>query len=106
MATFDAASRDKIFSHFGRSMINRYASTLDDKKSPHPASSKAGEVVGIVGAGVGGLYAAIMLESLGVPFEIIEGSDRVGGRLFTHKFDHPQAGKYDYYVSHWDIYIR
>lgn len=52
--------------------------------------------MGILGAGVSGLYTAIMLQSLGIEFEIIEASGRVGGRLFTHRFE--KGGENDYYV--------
>ncbi|KAI6020436.1 hypothetical protein BKA83DRAFT_498359 [Pisolithus microcarpus] len=51
--------------------------------------------VGILGAGVGGLYTALILDSLGIEFEILEASDRVGGRLSTYNF--PDGKKYDYY---------
>lgn len=51
--------------------------------------------VGIIGAGVGGLYAAMMLQSLDIEYEILEASERVGGRLYTHRF----PGKpHDYFV--------
>lgn len=52
--------------------------------------------VGILGAGVGGLYTALILDSLSIEYEIIEASDRTGGRVSTYKF--PNGGKYDYYV--------
>lgn len=55
------------------------------------------EKVGILGAGVGGLYTALILDSLDIKYEILEGSGRTGGRLFTYKFQN--GGKYDYYVS-------
>lgn len=55
------------------------------------------QIVGILGGGVGGLYAAMMLESVGVPYEILEARDRVGGRLFTYKFK--DGAFYDYFVS-------
>ena len=66
----------------------------------------AGPSVGIVGAGASGLYAAILLQSLGIEYEILEASDRSGGRIWTHYFD-PEAWKmsqpgdpeyYDYFV--------
>lgn len=53
--------------------------------------------VGIIGAGASGLYAALIFESLGIKYEILEASDRIGGRLYTYKF--PQGEKYDYFVS-------
>lgn len=40
-------------------------------------------VVGIVGGGLAGLYAGLMLQSLDIEFEIFEKTDRVGGRLKT-----------------------
>jgi monoamine oxidase len=53
--------------------------------------------VGILGAGAGGLYAALILEDLGIPYHIIEARDRVGGRLFTHKFPDDTGEPYNYY---------
>lgn len=40
-------------------------------------------LVGIVGGGFAGMYAGIILQSLGIEFEIFEASDRVGGRIDT-----------------------
>jgi hypothetical protein len=54
--------------------------------------------VGILGAGVGGLYTALILDSLDIKYEILEASQRAGGRLFTYKF--PEGKEYDYYVCH------
>ena len=54
--------------------------------------------VGILGAGVSGLYIAMMLDDLGIKYEIMEGSGRTGGRLYTHNFP-KNPGKYQYYVS-------
>ncbi|KAG8975278.1 hypothetical protein FRC05_006221 [Tulasnella sp. 425] len=51
--------------------------------------------VAILGAGVGGLYAAMILESLGIPFEILEATGRTGGRLFTYQFYNGEF--HDYY---------
>ncbi|KAJ6784854.1 hypothetical protein PWT90_10295 [Aphanocladium album] len=61
--------------------------------------------VGIIGAGAAGLYAAILLDSLGIDYEILESSERVGGRIFTHRFNQTaweasrpgQPEYYDYY---------
>ena len=54
------------------------------------------ELVGIVGGGAAGLYAAMLLKSMGWTYRILEAGDRFGGRMYTHKF--PNGGKYDYYV--------
>ncbi len=51
-------------------------------------------VVGIIGGGITGLYAGLMLQSIGVEFEIFEKSDRVGGRLKTwYSEDYDQDDK-------------
>jgi monoamine oxidase len=42
--------------------------------------------VTIIGAGIAGLIAAYELERLGHHVEILEGSFRVGGRIYTHRF--------------------
>ncbi len=40
----------------------------------------------IIGAGMSGLYAAMILQDLKLNFEILEASPRIGGRAFTHRF--------------------
>ena len=51
--------------------------------------------VAIVGAGIGGLYAGLILQSEEISFDIFEMDNRVGGRLKTHYFSDK---KNDYYV--------
>ena len=48
----------------------------------------------IIGAGVAGLYAAMLLDELGIEYDILEANDRVGGRVLTHRFT---SERYDYY---------
>ena len=59
--------------------------------------------VAIIGGGVAGLYAAMLLSgSYGFNVDVIEASDRIGGRLFTHRFnnnDGAQSDEWDYFVS-------
>ncbi|CAL1709682.1 unnamed protein product [Somion occarium] len=43
--------------------------------------------VGIVGAGVAGLYSAMLLRKHGHIVHIFEASNRVGGRIYTHRFN-------------------
>ena len=54
--------------------------------------------VGIIGAGMAGLYTAMIFESLGIKYQIVDANfeHRVGGRLFTYRF--PNGGHYDYFV--------
>lgn len=70
--------------------------------------------VGIIGAGAGGLYTALLLDSLGIDYDLLEGSNRVGGRIFTHRFNKTawlqstpsDADYYDYYVSALEVTRR
>lgn len=56
--------------------------------------------VGIIGAGAAGLYTAMMLDSLCIKYEILEGSGRHGGRILTHEFTKELPGTpYQYFVS-------
>ncbi|KAI0810085.1 hypothetical protein GGR55DRAFT_695878 [Xylaria sp. FL0064] len=52
----------------------------------------------IVGAGIAGLYIAMILDSLKIPqltYDILEASPRVGGRIYTHKFSDIRHDYYD-----------
>src|SRR5688572_5456691 len=51
--------------------------------SQTPASSAGAPRVAVVGAGMAGLNAAYKLQQVGLRARIFEGSDRVGGRMFT-----------------------
>ena len=48
----------------------------------------------VIGAGLSGLYAAMLLEESGYSVSIIEGRDRIGGRVYTLKDlpGNPEAG--------------
>ncbi|KAG9218552.1 hypothetical protein PLEOSDRAFT_1064574 [Pleurotus ostreatus PC15] len=119
MATIYESKYD-VFAHYGRNLINEHIIALrkeiNEKKGtviglprdgfPLPPSTVSQDAaredfkVGILGAGVGGLYAALILDSLDIKYEIIEASERTGGRLYTHRFKRPDGSdgdKYDYY---------
>lgn len=51
--------------------------------------------VGIIGAGMAGLYTAMILKSLGIEYEILEASNRIGGRVYTHRFSNDPGDYYD-----------
>jgi monoamine oxidase len=99
-----------VLGYWGRNIIEDYDGVLLKKlpglsrvgrqQTPQLPLSKVGfrktdHPVGILGAGVGGLYTALILDSLDIKYEILEASDHTGGRLFTYKF--PDSKEYDYY---------
>lgn len=49
----------------------------------------------IVGAGVAGLYLAMILSKAGIPYDLLEASDRVGGRMYTKDFTETPHDYYD-----------
>jgi monoamine oxidase len=51
----------------------------------------------IIGAGVSGLYLAMALDMLGMDYEILEATDRIGGRILTHYFPDDPTCKHNYY---------
>jgi threonine dehydrogenase-like Zn-dependent dehydrogenase len=75
---------------------------LPEKSGKDPDVAPGDLTVGIVGAGISGLYTALILQSLGIKYEILEANPkRIGGRLYTHYFSDPNAegneSKHDYY---------
>jgi NAD(P)-binding Rossmann-like domain len=70
------------------------APPLPDTRKSEPLN------VGIIGAGVAGLYIAMILDSLEIPdltYEILEASPRAGGRILTHHFESGTPSPHDYY---------
>ena len=68
---------------------------------PEQDGAEGSGKVGIIGGGIGGLYAAMMLQDAAIPYEILEASCRLGGRLYTHRFSvlsTDPSKEYDYYV--------
>lgn len=53
-----------------------------EPKAPPKVSTKDAEVI-VIGAGLSGLNTALLLEEMGYSVAILEGRDRVGGRLYT-----------------------
>ncbi|TDL14703.1 amine oxidase [Rickenella mellea] len=102
-----------VFAHHGRNLIEDFHSKSEGglpssppiarglKSLSIPTSSihKSDEVapVGILGAGAGGLYTALILQDLGIPYRIIEARPEVGGRLFTYTFPNTTGAPYNYY---------
>ncbi|RKN08409.1 FAD-dependent oxidoreductase [Streptomyces radicis] len=53
-----------------------------------------GGSVAVLGAGIAGLVAAHELESLGHRVTVLEGSERIGGRIWTHRFGPEEDAPY------------
>ena len=47
--------------------------------------------------GASGLYTAMILEDLGIPYRILEARRRVGGRLYTYHFPNDFGAPYNYF---------
>ncbi|MEC4815198.1 MAG: NAD(P)/FAD-dependent oxidoreductase [Scytonema sp. PMC 1069.18] len=58
------------------------------------ANFQKGKRITILGAGIAGLVAAYELERMGHDVEIMEGSSRIGGRVWTHRFGHEPDAPY------------
>lgn len=56
--------------------------------------AQAKKHITILGAGIAGLVAAYELERLGHEVEIMEGSPRIGGRVWTHRFSSEPGAPY------------
>ena len=96
----DVPGSPDVHAHYARQLIQ---SNLRASGSPSlPSTSQlrpdmhfvSSGPVGIIGAGIGGLYAGMILKSLGIPYQILEASGRTGGRFYTHRFSDG-----DYFVS-------
>ena len=85
------AFSDWILENYGK----EYAKELDRQRNRSAAKNLKSKIagtektkddsptVGIIGGGFAGLYAGLILQSLGIESEVFESSDRVGGRIDT-----------------------
>ena len=96
-----------VYAYRGRHLLSQYHERNKDvprhklsqmKRLLHNHDPSPELPICIVGAGTAGLYTAMILESLGISYQIVDADtrERVGGRLFTYHF--PGGGPYDYYV--------
>lgn len=74
----------------------RHPTRDDPEPQPPQAPPNFQFKVGIIGAGMAGLYTAMILDSMNINYEILEASHRAGGRVYTHYF-HPVNRPGNYY---------
>lgn len=104
-----------VYAYRGRRLLKAYHA--QHTSIPHKNLSEVAPIlrnpkptddlpVCIIGAGTAALYTAMIFESLGISYQIVDADtpDRVGGRLFTYHF--PNAGPYDYYVGWVCLHAR
>ncbi|WP_126283005.1 flavin monoamine oxidase family protein [Burkholderia stagnalis] len=83
---------------FRKAMFEHWGAHLFKQRAGIPVRARAstrltgqrnvGDIkVGIVGGGMAGLYAGLLLQALGIQFEIFEAAPTPGGRVRTHYFN-------------------
>lgn len=72
--------RTEVQRQRSREKANYFKKEIDSATSLNPTSST---LVGIVGGGFSGLFAGLILQSLGIECEVFESTPRVGGRIHT-----------------------
>ena len=99
-----------VYAYRGRHLLSAFNTRNDDVphhklsqltpflNDPSDPSESPNRPVCIIGAGMAGLYTAMIFESLKISYHIVDADtrERIGGRMFTYKF--PNGGPYDYYV--------
>jgi monoamine oxidase len=77
-----------------RSILKASAATLGVGLVSRPVRAATKFDAIVVGAGLSGLYAAMLLEEQGFNVQVLEGRDRVGGRVYTlmNVPGNPEAG--------------
>ena len=103
------SSYPNIYAYRGRHLLTQFQAQKNDipydklsklRKALHNPAPTANLPVGIIGAGMAGLYTAMIFESLGIDYQIIDADtpERVGGRIFTYHFS-DEEGSYEYFVG-------
>jgi len=80
LANHGSDYRSTVGRQRSREQAQRFLREFEDCS---PENSTKDPMVGIVGGGFAGLFAGLILQSLGIEFELFERSNRVGGRIYT-----------------------
>ncbi|MBR9920895.1 MAG: NAD(P)-binding protein [Bacteroidetes bacterium] len=81
--------RKSLFNYMDKHLQDQHEK-IDSNATKVASKTKTGKPlrVGIVGGGMAGLYAAMLLEKTGIDYHIFEASgERLGGRVRTHYFN-------------------
>lgn len=68
-----------------RTLIAAAGATAALAATPRPLRAATRSKVLVIGAGLSGLHAALTLQDAGLEVRVIEGRDRVGGRVLSHR---------------------
>jgi 4-hydroxyacetophenone monooxygenase len=76
---------DRLKLYEEESALDPWARSLEWQRTPQPERLKNFTVT-VIGAGLGGLNAAVHLKRAGIPFSIIEKNSGVGGTWFENRY--------------------
>ena len=85
LAVGDDIPREDIDLYREEAAINPWARALEWQSPPDPERLKSFSVL-VIGAGMGGLNAALQLERAGIPFTVVEKNDGVGGTWWENRY--------------------
>lgn len=80
LANYGSDYRSTVGIQRSRENAQRFSQEFETCSPEHPTEQAR---VGIIGGGFAGLFAGLILQSLGIKCELFERSDRVGGRICT-----------------------
>ncbi|KAG8791048.1 hypothetical protein FRC12_010299 [Ceratobasidium sp. 428] len=82
----------RLYNHYEKKLLDGFQSVWLELQSTHN-KAPIGRVA-VIGAGLAGLRAAMILKEAGqdLDVDILEASERIGGRIYTYKFFHHTSG--------------
>jgi 4-hydroxyacetophenone monooxygenase len=92
-------SEDEIGMWIEQLGIDPYARGLAWKKKPTPAQIENFKVC-VIGAGMGGLNASVLLKNAGIPYFVIEKNDEVGGTWYENRYPGARVDSFSRTYTH------